>query len=95
MLAAAVLVVIPPVSLVVLAELVEVMEDLLIQLQELDMERQVLITLVAAVVADQELHQIATVAMVDLVLSLFDIKSKYLKKLYGTTSFTRKRTFFI
>jgi hypothetical protein len=81
MLAAVVLVVIPLVSKVVLVEVAEVMEDLLIQLQLVDMERQVPPILVVEVVVDQELHQVATVVLVDLVLSLFDIKSKYLKKL--------------
>tara|TARA_A100001035_G_scaffold256029_1_gene230963 strand:+ start:131 stop:376 length:246 start_codon:yes stop_codon:yes gene_type:complete len=81
MLVAVVLVVIPLVSKVVLVVVEEVMEDLHIQLQQVDMEKQVAPTLVVVEVVDQELHQAAMAVMVDLVLLLSDIKYKYLKKL--------------
>ena len=52
---------------------VETLQNRVLQLEEL--------TLVVVEVVDQELHQAAMAVMVDLVLLLSDIKSKYLKKL--------------
>jgi hypothetical protein len=61
-----------------------VTEEILVILQQAELQ------ILAVVEEEQEVHPIQEQDRVDLVLLLFDTLTKYLKKSYGTTSFTRK-----